>query len=596
MEVVRRIYNSAEQKKFRKKMDEYLDYYRNNYWAVNDEELPKFDEQESEISVNLLFSTISTIAPLLTDNRPIWFARAREPWAQGFADRLKTVTDILWTDLDMDMTVLKVCTDSLIMRFGMFKVWFDPEGRDGDGEIKIEGVDPRSFVIAPGYTDTWEAPWCGTVTARPLSWIWQRYPSKKKQVKPDKILDNDLDKDGNMMERSDIEVCDRTATVYEVWIQDSEVMTEIINDTETGVEEKVKKPKYPNGRYLVFCPGTQGKVVILDDRPYPYHHGKPPFVPLYDYIDPHNFTGICEADQLGGLILETNYLFRKVTRHIRNWSAPNHAVEEGSGITQEQWKKDAPGGNKLFTLKSGKQPPMPIETPKLDSMALNFFNTMFGLIEEVSGVSEISKGRVTKKERQSASEIQSLIETSHTRTRQRVRNLEWTLKRVFKLVLEMMMQFYIEPNPRTYSKRVDDGYEWYQASANKKFVSSLITDYYDKAIADAKENQEEAQRLQLEKNETLIDFNAKYLDTTSVYIPIEPEIQTNSSLPMDKQALANLALRLFELQALDREALFEFLRLPRGEETSKRMEEKEAQAAQAQQGQQGQPPPMPPPG
>jgi hypothetical protein len=597
MEVVRRVYNSSEQKKFRNKMNEYLDYYRNNYWDLDNEQLKPDDGQESEISVNLLFSTIATIAPLLTDNRPIWYARAREPWAQGFADRLKTITDILWTDLDMDMTVLKVCTDSLIMRFGMFKIWFDPKGRDGDGEIKIEGVDPRTFVIAPGYTDAWEAPWCGTVTARPLSWIWQTYPTKKKQIQPDKILENDLDKDGNMIERSDIEVCDRTATVYEIWIQDCEVMTEIIKNAETGEEQKVSKPKYPHGRYLVFCQGVKGKVVVLDDRPYPYHHGKPPFVPLYDYIDPHKFTGICEADQLSGLILETNYLFRKVTRHIRNWSAPNHAVEEGSGITQEQWKKDAPGGNKLFTLKSGKQPPLPIETPKLDSMALNFFNTLFGLIEEVSGVSEISKGRVTKKERQSASEIQSLIETSHTRTRQRVRNLEWSLKRLFKLVLEMMMQFYIEPNPRTYSKRADDGYEWYQVSANKQFVSSMINDYYKKAIQDAEQDKEEIARLEKEKNETLIDFNAKYLDTTSVYIPIEPEIQTNSSLPMDKQALANLALRLFEIQALDREALFEFLRLPRAEETVQRMDEKEAQAAQAQQGPPpGAPPQGPPPG
>ena len=493
LNVVKRIYDSKSQKAFRKKMSLYLDYFRNKYWEVDDENSPAQlggikDGQDSEISVNLLFSTVSTIAPLLTDNRPIWHAKAREPWGQILADRLKNILDILWVDLDMDETVLKCCMDSLIMRFGLFKVWFDPVGRDGDGEITIETVDPRTFVMAPGYTDIWEAPWCGTITSRPLSWIWKRFPEKKKDVTPDKIMEDDLDNDGNFKEKDDIEVCDRNATVYEIWMQDDEIVIEILKDQEKGTEEKVPKPKYPNGRYLVFTEGTKGKVVILDDRPYPYHHGKPPFVPLYDYIDPHNFEGICEADQLEGLILEANYLFRKVSRHVREWSSPNHAAEEGCGITPEAWKKDAPGGNRLFLLKPGKQPPMPIATPQLDRMALDFFSSLFGLIEEVSGVSEISKGRVTKKERQSASEIQTLVETSHTRTRQRVRNLEWSLKRVLKLSLELMMQYYIEDKPRTYSKRSDDGFEWYDVSASKEFVRSMIREYYDKSIAIAGEN------------------------------------------------------------------------------------------------------------
>lgn len=587
---VKRIHNSTKQKDFRDDMNRYLDYYRNKYWNRENPEFQVEDQEESEITVNLLFSTIATIAPMLTDNRPIWFARAREKWAQMYADRLKVVTDILWTDCDMDRVVLECCTDSLIMRFGMFKVWFDPESRDGDGEIKVETVDPRTFVMAPGYTDLWEAPWCGTVTRRPLSWIWQRYPDKKKQVLPDELANNDLDDDGNMREFEDVEVCDRFTTVYEIFTQDDEVVVEMLKQEDQDEPTKRITPKYPHGRYLVFVEGKKGKPVILCDKPYPYAHGKPPFVPLYDYIGPHTFEGICEADQLEGLILETNYLFRKITRHIRSWASPNFGVEENSGLTVEQWKKDAPGGNKLFMLKDGKTPPTPIEIPRLDSMCLDTFSSMFGLVEEVSGVSEISKGRVTKKERQSASEIQSLIETSHTRTRQRVRNLEWSLKRVFRLVLELMMQFYNEETPRTYSKRSDEGYEWYDVSSNKNFVLGMINEYYDKAIQIAKEEKdpEEAKQLAQEKQNTLEDLELRFLDSTSVYIPIEPEIQTNSSLPMDKQALANLALRLFELQGVDREGLFDFIRLPKGEQIAKRMDDKEQAMAQAQQ--QGQQP------
>lgn len=592
LESVKEVFDSEKNKKSRADMNRYLAYFRNQYWNKDDEDLGIVDGKDSEITVNLLFSTVTTIAPLLTDNRPIWYARAREMWLQGFAEKLKTVTDILWTDLDMDQTLLRCCMDSLIMRFGMAKVWFDNTSRDGEGEITIECVDPRTFVMAPGYNDPWDAPWAGTVTSRPLDWVWERFPEKKNEVYPDNVGNKDLNSDGSLRDMSSIEACNKFTTVYEVWIRDNSLVSKMIKN-EKGEEKEVKEKEYPNGRYVILTEGKKGQPVVLDDRHFPYNHGKPPFVALYDYVNPHEFEGICEADQIEGLILETNYILRKVARHVRSWAFPNFSAEENSGIDEEKWKKEAPGGNRLFLRKVGSKPPEAIMPPPLDRTALEMITSLFSMIEEISGVTEVTKGRVGKKERQSASEIQSLIETSYTRTRQRVRNLESFIKKIFKIVLCIMMQFYVGP-PRSYSRKVDDGYEWHEVSSSKNYVRDMIMESGQKAIAEAREDGDENAVMEIEEsvNETLALFDAKFMDVESVYIPIEPEIQTNSSLPIDKQSLANLALRLFELQGIDREALFEFIRLPKGEEVASRMDAKEQAAAQAK-APQGAQPPMP---
>lgn len=69
-----------------------------------------------------------------------------------------------------------------------------------------------------------------------------------------------------------------------------------------------------------------------------------------------------------------------------------------------------------------------------------------------------------------------------------------------------------------------------------------------------------------------------------IYADFEIEIQTNSTLPMDRQSLANLALRLFEMKAIDRQALFDFISLPMGKEIAERMQQMEMQMMAAKAG------------
>ena len=80
-------------------------------------------------------------------------------------------------------------------------------------------------------------------------------------------------------------------------------------------------------------------------------------------------------------------------------------------------------------------------------------------------------------------------------------------------------------------------------------------------------------------------FIKEFGEEDEVYSVFDLEVQTNSTLPMDRQSLGNLILRLFEIGGVDARAVLEILRVPNHEEIVERLEA----AKQAEQGPPGMP-------
>jgi len=148
-----KIYDSDEYKTRREEQNRFLLYYSGKYWPKqkNDDESKK-----SEIFANLIFSTVMTIAPMLTDSKPIWNIRSRSPEYQPIAEVYKAAGDALWCVEEMDSKIFKVVIDALVMKNGIAQVSFDPNRKIG-GEIGIEIIDPRTYFQAPGFDDNWDA-------------------------------------------------------------------------------------------------------------------------------------------------------------------------------------------------------------------------------------------------------------------------------------------------------------------------------------------------------------------------------------------------------------------------------------------------------
>jgi hypothetical protein len=585
-----KIYDSDEYKARRAEQTRFLKYYSGKYWPKQKDD---DESKKSEIFANLIFSTVMTIAPMLTDNKPIWSIRARAPQYQPLASVYKAAGDALWCAEEMDSKIYETVMDALVMKNGIIQVGFDPDRRTG-GEISIEVVDPRTYFQAPGFDDNWDAPLCGTRTPRSLWWIRKMYPGKGEDVQPDRKdkesggLDKVVSRVQTLINgKEDHEYMGETATVYVVWMRD-DTMISLKTKNEDGPEEgeNTKAKKYPNGR-LIVCT----EKVVLDDKPYPYNHGKPPWVFLYDYIMPHSTFGIGECDQIEGLTLEYNLFLRRFAEHCRKFSKPNWAIP--SSMDPDQFKKDFYTGDNAFCFNPGEEKPSQIAPAMFDQFTLQFINGMPTIVQDVSGVTDVSKGMAAKKQRQSAHEITALLETSYTRTRQRVRNLEQFIKRVFVLVVELMQQFYNEE--RDFSlKNGNNENEWYSIQNTKGFAEKTMKP--EKSLdevmpASGAEPEDEEDKIVKQQWADYEKLMTEVGDEKSVYFPFEIDIETNSTLPMDQQALANLGIQLAQLGHIDTLSLLELLHVPNPERIVERLKEDAAARQGSAQGPPGAPAP-----
>lgn len=567
-----RVFDSEEYKDRRTRWQRYMREYLGEWWGPG-------DDSDSQVAFNMLFSTIETNAPLLTDNKPMWTVLARWPHHQKLADNLTKASRALWDKLDMDMKNLQAVKDSQLFGKAIYKLYYSPD----EDEICVDVIDPATFVVAPGTMDLWKASWCGEKSRMPIEWVHRSYPDKAEEVKSDRSDDAD---DG-IQDRDVIEGDDEFVTVYEIWMRDDTTMEVELGEDEDGKKLTEEQLAYPDGRIVTFTKDS----ILLDDRPSPFSHGKPPYVDLADYPIPHRFWAQGEADQIENMVREHNLRLRHVVDTARKYDKKNFILSEDAGITVAKFKEALRTGDNVLLAKGDFHKDMFVEvpTPHLDTATLNLLDLLPRYVEEITGVTDVTKGVVGKKSRQSASEVSILIESSYTRTRQRVRNLEWSIKRILTLILELMQQYYVEPRP--FQTKKDDQVEFGYFSNDAEFsMNQFRPDVPD--IPDEELSPEH--RKEVEDYRTLFQ---EFIDKDEIHIDFELQIDTNSTLPLDKQALANLAVRLAEMKVIPEEALLEILRFPNKDRYVAMMEERRQQEMQSKQGgpPQGGPPQGAPP-
>ena len=179
---VDRVYQSSEYSERREKMNRWLKEYNGEWWS--EEILHKVDPKQSRVFANLIFAHVQTNAPLLTDNRPKWYVRAKVDYLQEYINIYAKCLDYLWDKEELDHKTYLAVKDSMIFPLGLMKVYYDPDKGDY-GDLCFDVVDPRTFVCAPGYDDLWKVPWCGEIVRKPMSWVKESYPDKYEDVKAD---------------------------------------------------------------------------------------------------------------------------------------------------------------------------------------------------------------------------------------------------------------------------------------------------------------------------------------------------------------------------------------------------------------------------
>lgn len=565
----------------RERWDRFREVFRGDFWKQSlAKHLSRVDSQK-------LFATVSQLAPLMTDSRPIWTVVARDPALQPVAELWNKALGYLWDHLDMSQKISASYQDALLMETGVLQIDWDPE----EEEVRVDVGDPRELVFPDGgYDDLDDCPWVCTRREYTVADVRRTYPDSAKDIVPDTA---DTKTKRRAYEADSFDSHNDWVTVYELWMKDDTVDDELNDDKDASNGKK--RLKYPNGRVVVFTrTGRKGKPLLLDDYASPFAHGKSPYVLVYDYRLSHSIWGIGEARHLLPLMNELNDVLQSISGKVRNTCRPNMVVDPEI-LDPAEVKANLHRGYQVFTKKSQEDEDVRytgIEpVPQIGPLQTEYqYVTMLeGMIEDVTSVTEILKGQAAKRERQTAQEYSGLYEAGHTRTRLRVRNMEKSIERCLTRILDVSMQFYNEP--RAFSQRDEDGALSFDYVGNGRDVAErAVTRQVDDEF-DRQEREEVSEPFMGEtdrdaaKDRALTELIASLpVGEDRVLAKFKVTVQPQSTLPTDQQSRANLATRLVQLGVIDDVDALKHLNWPDRESVIERKKQNAEAAAMAQAG------------
>jgi hypothetical protein len=571
-------------KRYRKKFDEKWieDYkmFRGKQWS---EVRPSY--RHSEV-VNFIFQAIQASVPVLTDSRPKFDFLPQNPSDFEFAGILSEVAESDWEKNNWLLTLCEPLLDAHIYGTGIVAVDFKADRKNPSGSYKFESVDPMYCYPAPkarGFKS--HCPYYIEAIPTALEEIRRDYPEKGKYVKSDVVdlMNGDRQELDQVKYRSPID--SRTnvdgsanfemgstdeALKVTLWVYDEEICEEekdklaedgtpALDDTGQPQKEYIQKLKYPNGRKIVVASG-----VVLEDGPFEYEDGLIPRARLVNYLNPREFWGISDIENLKSPQKIFNKLVSFALAVTSRLGNPIWVVGTGSGVDTDLLV-NRPG---LIVEAENPDQVQRQEGVQLQPHVLQLIDRMQNWFQEISGRSDVSQGAapggVT-----AAAAITELQEAAQTRMRLKSRNLDACLQDAGQLYKNRRMEFSSAPEiiRLTENENAQKFFKMHveqvpQPDGTTQKVAT-IRPYVQNPVSG-----EYSESLEAKQYIITADFDVK--------------VSTGSSLPFAKSQKLNLAFQLFDRQAIDRMELLKATDYPNWEAVEQRMAEKEAAAAQAE--------------
>ena len=573
----------GEGKQFRSKYDKHWDkwerYYDGDQWEV------KRSEGKSMPVVNVIRQAIQSMVPILTDAQPGFDINAKAPQDYDFADILSDIIHYWWTYRGMNLTLVDTITQSMFYHVGIQKVIWDEELENGLGDVRVDDIDPRDVWVPKDAIDfNKNCRWVIHRMCKPLGELRRLFPEKADVIKATGEEKSKSEKqtnsyDGQIMVVSPIDKKEknipqqpgygyddsRVVEFFEMWIMDTTLEQVEQENKDTHVPETVMKKRYPHGKII----SVTSDRVLLQSAESPRKDGKFPFVRFVDMPRPNKFYGDGEIGQLYEPQKMLNKTVAVIFDCLNMLGNPVLICDTNSGVDAD-----------LLTNTVGqviiKNPNTEVrrdQAPPIPEYIFQFYGEMQKMIDQISGLHDVTQGRkpigIT-----AAKAISTLQEAAQTRIRLKERNLQVSLTQLGYLVVNTMMQYYVQPRIAKVSQKQQ---QW----------PDFLEFYFKQPDAD---NYSVTKRAY-----TFDEANRKYImqqDWTES-IPtkgiFDIEVQSGTALPFQKDQRSNLALDLFDKKAIDQESLLDTLQWKDKDKIMTRMKQEAAQAAAAQAA--GSPPP-----
>lgn len=378
------------------------------------------DYKSNQVS-NLIFSTIESIRPIMTDNNPKFIAVPVSPDGQNFSTDVQMALDFEW---DREKMSTKLPAQLIPMLVYGTAIWFVRwDGNDGEyGNIKIKAIDPFNVFPDPLAEDVDSSEYIIYATYQNANQIKQQFPDKASAIEGSRISMSEL---VNNRDENDTNE-ENQVLILEMWCRDWITMDKTIEG-----EEKLK---YPGGRVITCLPELG---IILSDKKNPYKDGKFPFVLMKNYDVPFKFWGSGEVEQILSPQFYANELTNQIIDNAKNTANMQWIIDKNSGIGQGKLT-NRPG---LVIRKNPGSEVRRDTPPAMPTYVREQIEVLKSDIKDISGVLDSLKG-----ERQSgvtsASAILALQEASQSRIRLKIKIMESNLTELANMVYSRMQQFW----------------------------------------------------------------------------------------------------------------------------------------------------------
>jgi hypothetical protein len=528
----------------------------------------------SEI-INLIWQTIQSQVPLQTDARPKFTFLATEPQDVPFAEILDKICDAEWDKYNWMNVVQEVILDGYITGSGISSMNYDPSLLYGMGAPVYVSEEPLFCYPDPECNDINDEKSEGFFKAYPMPTerLKQKYPKRAGQIKSD-ISSDKMKKDKYELHRAYLtenmstslqmpELSYDTETpgdyttpktmVFECYLKPKDVE----EFAEQNGEEKIYtvKKKYPNGRYICIANG-----MILHDGELPYEDGLIPFSKYCNYVDPRQFWGISEVEQLASPQIIINKIMSYTIDTLLYTSNPIWLVSNDADIDTDNLSnipgavvEHSPGAT--VRRENG---------PQLNPGFMQVIDRLFGWFSDLAGQGDFSQGNaeggVT-----AASAIEQLIAASRTRIRQRMRNLDCYLKTAGRQWLNRVLEHYTAP--RVFRMTNSDGSAYFM-----KFHIDDVDVEQDGMVVKKK-------RATVHTYDESGETQVQQLMLSG---ELDIKVQAGSDLPFEAADKERKALALFDRQIIDEEEVLSQLQYPNKEKILMRLNDRKQLMAQQQ--------------
>lgn len=387
--------------------------------------------------INLVFSAIETMVPILTHSNPQIAVAPQEPQDEAIASVIGKLLECIWEANDMSVKLPKIVRNMLIFGNGFVKILWNQDLRKGLGDIDIVPVDPSHIFFSPFSKTLQESEYVIHAENLPKRFVKRLFPG--------------VDLEDEVGPQVDHLTIDRTATsrdnkpgALEKFRLTDGSAVEDTRATEAGSQDNQKEDLVTvierwsrrEGGQVFQTVVVNQKLVI--DRPAIGTNGRFPFVHFVDYQTTWSAWALGEVQAVDQLQISINRRRGHIQDILRYTASPMLVVDPASGLEYENIR---PRPNLVLPAEGGLQSVGWVQPPGIPNSLFEANSLDKEDFEMILGRADVQSG-TTPPGVEAGYAIQLLQEAANVRMQLKVRNLENAIKQIGEILIGFIQEFY----------------------------------------------------------------------------------------------------------------------------------------------------------